>query len=487
MYDIVIIGSGVSGAAAARELSRYQADICVLEKEEDVCCGTSKANSAIVHAGYDAAAGSLKAKLNVRGNAKMESLARELDFPFRRTGSLVLCFEESDLPELEALCDRGRANGVKGLRILTREETLDMEPNAAEDVCASLYAPSAGIVCPFGLNIALAENACANGVEFKFQTEVKDIKKMEEGFELYTNHGIFEARYVVNAAGIYGDVIHNMVSGKKIHLTARRGDYCLLDKEAGNHVTRTIFPLPDKMGKGVLVTPTIHGNLLMGPTAIETEEKEGTNTTREGLDQVLKKAGRSVRNLPVRQVITSFAGLRAHAPGDDFIIEEAEDAPGFIDCIGIESPGIASCPAIGEMTADILRKKMGLKEKTDFISTRKGILNPNTLSIDERNALIREKPAYGNLICRCEMISEGEILDAIHRPLGAKSLDGIKRRTRAGMGRCQGGFCAPRVMEILARELGTDIRDITKSGGASRMLAGISQIPHRNIEPLGKE
>lgn len=475
MYDIAIIGGGVSGTAAARELSRYQAKICVLEKEEDVCCGTSKANSAIVHAGYDAVPGSLKAKLNVRGNERMESLAEELDFPFRRIGSLVLCFREADLSKLKALYDRGQANGVRDLRILDREEVLGMEPNVAKDVYAALFAPTAGIVCPFELNFALAENACANGVEFKFETEVKDIKRLENGFVLYTTRGMIETRYVVNAAGLYGDVLHNMVSRRKICLTARRGDYCLLDKEAGSHVTRTIFPLPDERGKGILVTPTIHGNLLIGPTAIDIEDREGTNTTREGLDQVLKKAGRSVRNLPLRQTITSFAGLRAHDQRDDFIIEEAADAKGFIDCIGIESPGIASCPAIGEMVASILKEKMDLKEKTEFISARKGILNPNTLSMEARNALIRENPAYGNLICRCEMISEGEILDAIHRSPGAKSLDGIKRRTRAGMGRCQGGFCGPRVMEILARELGMDIRDITKSGGASRMLAGINK------------
>ena len=475
MYDIVIIGAGVSGAAIARELSRYQARICVVEKEEDVCCGTSKANSAIVHAGYDAVTGSLKAKLNVRGNERMESLARELDFPFRRTGSLVLCFHETDLSRLLALYDRGQANGVPDLRILNREETLKLEPNAAEDVHASLYAPTAGIVCPFGLNIALAENAYANGVEFKLDTEVKDIKRLETGFALHTTQGILKTRYVVNAAGLYGDVLHNMVSEKKIRLTARRGDYCLLDREAGKHVMRTIFPRPDEMGKGILVTPTVHGNLLIGPTAIETEDKEGTCTTREGLLQVLGKAGRSVRNLPTRQIITSFAGLRAHAPGDDFIIEEAEDVGGFVDCIGIESPGIASCPAIGEMIAGILREKMDLKEKENFIYTRKGITNPNIMSMEERNALIRENPAYGNLICRCEMISEGEILDAIRRPLGARSLDGIKRRVRAGMGRCQGGFCTPRVMEILARELGADIRDITKSGKDSLMIKGINK------------
>lgn len=475
MYDIIIIGAGVSGAASARELSRYQAKICVLEKEEDVCCGTSKANSAIVHAGYDAATGSLKAKLNVRGNELMGELAKDLDFPFDRRESLVLCLSEDDMPELQALYDRGVANGVKDLRILQRDEVLRMEPNVTDNVYAALYAPTAGIVCPFGLNIALAENAYENGVEFKFDTEVNEIKKLDEGYELHTSQGIFQARCVVNAAGVYADRFHNMVSTEKIHITARRGDYCLLDKEAGDHVSRTIFALPSKLGKGVLVSPTVHGNLLVGPTAVDVEDREGVNTTGEGLAQLLEKAGMSVKNIPTRQIITSFAGLRAHEDGDDFIIGEAEGAEGFIDCAGIESPGIASCPAIGEMVAEILRQKMGLQEKDTFIHTRKGILNPSTLSTEERNALIKENPAYGNIICRCEMVTEGEIIDAIKRPLGAKSLDGVKRRTRAGMGRCQSGFCSPRTMEILARERDMNMLDITKSGGKSQIVVGTNK------------
>lgn len=472
MYDIMIIGGGVSGAACARELSRYKVKICVIEKEEDVCCGTSKANSAIVHGGYDAATGSLKAKLNVRGNEKMGQLAEELDFPFRRTGSLVICLNQDELPKLQELYERGVDNGVRDLCILNREETLKMEPNLTDQVYAALYAPTAGIVCPFGLNIALAENAYTNGVEFKFDTEVKEVRKLNEGYELHTTQGIFQTRYVVNAAGIYADRLHNMVSKKKIKITPRRGEYCLLDKEAGDYVSRTIFSLPGKLGKGILVTPTVHGNLLIGPTAMDVEDREGTNTTAEGLKQVIEKAGMSVKELPARQVITSFAGLRAHEEHDDFIIEEVEDAKGFIDCAGIESPGIASCPAIGEMVAELLRDKMKLEEKEDFIPTRKGILNPNTLSKEERNVLIRHNPAYGNMICRCEMITEGEIVDAISRPLGAKSLDGVKRRTRAGMGRCQSGFCMPRTMEILARELNQSMPTITKSGGQSQVLAG---------------
>ena len=460
MYDVIIIGAGVSGAATARELSRYNVKTCVIEKEEDVCCGTSKANSAIVHAGYDAAEGSLMAKLNVRGNQMMEQLSKDLDFPFKKNGSLVICLHEEDMPKLQALYDRGIANGVKELRILNREELKEMEPNISDEACAALYAPTAGIICPFTMNIAMAENAYANGVEFKFDTEVTDLKPIDEGWEVHTNNGVFQTRYVVNAAGVYADKFHNMVSEKK---------------SAGKHVSKIIFALPGKYGKGILVAPTVHGNLLLGPTAIDVEDKEGTNTTREGLDQVIERAGMNVKDIPLRQVITSFSGLRAHEDGHEFIIGEVEDAKGFIDCAGIESPGLTSAPAIGEMVAQILKEKMNLEEKEDFVATRKGILNPNTLSKEERIALIKEKPEYGNIICRCEMVTEGEIIDAITRPLGAKSLDGVKRRTRAGMGRCQAGFCSPKTMEILAREWNVPMETITKAGKNSRLIKGYNK------------
>lgn len=475
MYDVIIIGGGVSGTATARELSKYKGTFCLLEKEEDLCCGTSKANSGIVHAGYDAPEGSLMAKLNVLGNEKMEKLSRELDFPFKRTGSLVLCFSPEDLPSLKLLYDRGIANGVKNLLILCREEVLKMEPNVSDEVFAALYAPTAGIVCPFEMNLAFGENAYENGVEFHFNTEVIRLEKIEKGYRIFTNKGEFETKCIVNAAGVYADEIHNMVSKRKIHITPRKGEYCLLDKSAGAHVSRTVFALPGKEGKGVLVTPTVHGNLLIGPTATDIEEKEGTNTTGNGLAQVINKAGKNVKNLPLRQIITSFAGLRAHEDHHEFIIEEVEDAPGFIDCAGIESPGLTSAPAIGERVAEILREKLGLEEKENFISKRKGILRPASLSFEERNALIKENPAYGNIICRCEMVTEGEIREAIRRPLGAKSLDGVKRRTRAGMGRCQSGFCSSKVMEILAQELNADLSQITKAGDGSNLICGTNK------------
>lgn len=475
MYDVIIIGAGVSGSAAARELSRYKLKIGVLEKGEDVCSGTSKANSGIVHAGFDAEPGSMMARLNVLGNARMESLSRELDFPFQRIGSLVLCFHEKDRPKLEAMKEQGDANQVPGLRIVEADELRAMEPNISPDAVAALYAPSGGIVCPFGLNIALAENACVNGAEFIFDTEVENITKQEAYYLLKTNKGEYKAKCVVNAAGVYADHFHNMVSEKKLHIVPRKGEYYLLDRSTGEHVKHTIFQLPGKYGKGVLVTPTTHGNLLVGPTAKDIEEKEGTNTTREGMAEVGQKAQKSVTNLPLRQVITSFAGLRAHEEGHDFIIREAADAPGFFDCAGIESPGLSSAPAIGELIAKLVCEKLSPDKKENFVEHRKGILNPRLLSKDDWKKLVEEKPEYGTVICRCESITEGEILDAIRRPLGARSLDGVKRRTRAGMGRCQSGFCSPKTMEILAEEWNVPMEELTKCGGDSRIIKGITK------------
>lgn len=478
MYDVVIIGAGVVGSAIARELSRYQANICVIEREEDVCNGTSKANSAIIHAGFDAKPGSLKAKLNVRGNEMMDRLSKDLDIPFTRNGSLVVCTKNQDRSGLDELLEKGHANGVPDLKILEREELIKMEPNLSDDVTCALYAPTGGIVCPFHMTMAFAENACMNGVTFFLNTKVTDIQKAPEGYTVRIMHTdsrveeIFHTKVVINAAGVHADELNNMVSENKLHITARKGEYCLLDKDAGTHVSHTIFQLPSKMGKGVLVSPTIHGNLLVGPTALDVEDKEALNTTGEGLGSLAFTSSLSVKNVPMRQVITSFAGLRAHEDGNDFVLGEAADAKGFINAAGIESPGLTSAPAIGEMIAGIAKDILNLTEKEEFITTRKGILRPETLTMEERNELMKDCPAYGNIICRCEMISEGEILDAIHRPLGARSLDGVKRRTRAGMGRCQAGFCSPRTMEILERELSMSMYDITKNGVGSNFIVG---------------
>ena len=464
MKDVIIIGAGVSGCAIARELSRYQLDICVLERESDICEGTSKANSGIVHGGFDAKPGTLKAKLNVLGNSMMDEMSKKLDFEFKRNGSMVVCQNEMGIPALEKLLEQGKENGVKGMKILKREQALELEHNLADGVYAVLYIPSGGIVCPFGMNIAYAENAAQNGVEFKLGTEVQLIERVGQDYRIQTNQGVFDTKYVINAAGVYADVFHNMVSELKIHIMPRRGDYCLLDKTAGDLVRHTIFQLPTEKGKGVLVTPTIHGNLLLGPTAIDIEDKEATATTAKGLHEVLEKCTKSVKNIPFKQVITSFAGLRAHEEHGEFIIGEVEDAKGFIDVAGIESPGLTSAPAIGIYVRDILAEKMELKEKEIFVEERKGIVRFLDLPKEEQNRLLQKNQAYGQIVCRCEQITEGEILDAIHRPLGATTLDGVKRRTRAGMGRCQAGFCTPKVMEILARELHLELKDIRKNG-----------------------
>ncbi|MBR6396973.1 MAG: NAD(P)/FAD-dependent oxidoreductase [Lachnospiraceae bacterium] len=478
MYDAVIIGAGVIGSAIARELSRFDLNICVIEKDEDVCNGTSKANSAIIHAGFDAVPGTLKARFNVLGNRMMDTVSKELDIPFKRCGSLVTCLKGQDRSELEKLLKRGEENGVTGLKILNRNEILEIEPGVSDEVEYALFAPTGGIVCPFNMTIAYAENAFTNGVSFKLNTEVTNITKENDHYNINTlnhedgNKDVLETKLVINAAGVYADKLNNMVSEKKLHITARKGEYLLLDKEAGNTVSHTIFQLPGAMGKGVLVTPTVHGNLLVGPTAKDIEDKEGVNTTAEGLERVSKMSGLSVKNVPLRQVITSFAGLRAHEDSDDFIIGEAPDAKGFINVAGIESPGLSSAPAIGVYVSELVEEMIKPNKKADFNPIRKGILNPETLTLEERNKLIKEKPAYGNIICRCEMVTEGEIIDAITRPLGARSLDGIKRRTRAGMGRCQAGFCSPRSMEILQRETGMSIYKIGKNGPGSEFVVG---------------
>lgn len=469
--DVVIIGAGVVGSSIARELSRYDLGITVLEKASDVCEGTSKANSGIVHAGFDAVPGTLKARFNIAGSRMMEALSRELDFSYKRNGSLVLCFSKDDIPKLEELKKRGETNGVDGVTILTGDEVRKLEPAVSDEVVAALYAPTGAIVCPFGLTIAMAENAAVNGAEFRFNEAVTAIEKTGEGFKVTTPADTYECKAVINAAGVYADTIHNMVCNDKLSITARKGEYCLYDKKVGGTVSSTIFQLPGPYGKGVLVTPTVHGNLLLGPTATDTLDKEEVNTTADGLNTLQATAGKSIKAVPFRSVITSFAGLRAHEAGEDFVVGESS-VKGFFDAAGIESPGLSAAPAIGEFLATQVASSLEAVRKTDFIAKRKGIPNVALASKEERDRLIKENPMYANVICRCELVTEGEIVDAIKRPVGATTLDGVKRRTRAGMGRCQAGFCSPKTLEILARELGKDITEITKHGAGSEFLTG---------------
>ena len=463
MYDVLIIGAGVVGCAAAMELSKYKLKVCVAEKESDVCEGTSKANSAIIHAGFDAKEGTLKAKLNVLGSQMMPELAKKLDFAYKRNGAMVLCFDKADLPKLDELEQRARNNGVDGVRVVTGDEARKLEPSLSDEVCGALVAETSGIVCPFEMTLAFAENALQNGADFKLSTLVTGIDKNENGFTVHTSRGDIQTKVIINAAGVYADKIHAMVSSKPLGITPRRGEYLLMDKAAGSLVSRTIFQLPTKMGKGILVTPTVHGNLLAGPTAENIDDKDNVSTTKNGLDEVKAKAALSVKNIPFGKVITSFTGLRAVGDTGDFIIAQS-DVKGFINAAGIESPGLSSAPAIAQYLCRIVGEILPLEINPDYIGTRKGITHFTALSKDEQNELIKQNASYGKIVCRCETVTEGEILDAINRPLGATTLDGVKRRTRAGMGRCQAGFCSPTTMALIAQKLGIKIEDVRKNG-----------------------
>lgn len=491
MYDAIIVGAGISGCAVARELSRYEARICVVEREEDVCCGTSKANSAIVHAGFDAQTGSLMAKLNVEGNALMYQLAEELGFKCDQCGSLVVCVSEETRPGLQALLERGLANGVEGLRIIERDELEAMEPHISDAAVAALWAPTGGIVDPFELTVALAENAATNGVEFRFEEQVQGVMPCDDGWLVQTSRGELRTRSVINAAGVYADDIHNafvrvadgsadatdgtepgVVRAEPLSIVARKGEYYLLDTTASDYVRHTIFMLPSAMGKGVLVSPTVHGNLIVGPTATDVDDKESTDTTAEGLAEVASKSSLTVKDVPLREVITTFAGLRAHQAAHDFVIGEVSGAPGLFDCAAIESPGLTSAPAIGRMVAGLVAERMGLAERQAWMATREAPIHVADLDIEAWNDLCAEKPAFGRIICRCRRVSEAEIVESIHRVPGARSLDSVKRRTFATAGRCQGGFCSPKIMEILERELGLAPEEVNKCGTGSELVVG---------------
>jgi len=472
MYDALIIGAGITGVSIARELSRYDLLVCVLEKEIDIAMGTTKANSAIVHAGFDAKPGTLKAKLNAVGNSMFDQLSKDLDFHYRKNGSLVLCFDEHDLDHLRQLLQQGEQNGVQGLMILDKAAIKEMEPNLSDEVVAALYAPTGGIVCPYEMAIGMGENAYENGVEFYFENKVLDIKKYDSGFKVVTNKRTYESKLVINAAGVHADELNNLVSINKFSIIPRRGEYCVFDKEVGSYVDKTIFQLPTKLGKGVLVTPTVDGNLLVGPNAVDIDDKDDLTTTQSGLDDILIKASLSIKKMPTHAIIASFTGLRARTEADDFIIGEVSDAKGFINAAGIDSPGLTCSPVIGIMVKDIVVEMLKPQEKAFFNPIRKGIPRFTEISDEERQSLISANPAYANIVCRCETVTEGEILSAIHHPLGAKTIDGIKRRTRAGSGRCQAGFCMTRVLDILSRELKIARIEVTKFGGESKLLVG---------------
>lgn len=473
MLDVVIIGAGVMGAATAYELAKYDLKVKVLEKEHDVSNGTSKANSGIVHAGYDAKEGTLMAKYNALGNAMYENLCKEIDAPFKRTGSLVLAFSEEDKEHLNLLYNRGIKNGIPGMKILNQEEVFKMEPNVSKEVVAALYAPTAGVTGPWEVTIKLLENAAINGVEVETDAKVEKIEKLAEGYKIILADGReYETKVVVNAAGLYADDMNNMVSNKKIKITPRAGEYYLLDKVQGNLVNTVVFQCPTKVGKGVLVAPTAHGNLIVGPTATLSDNKEYVGNTLAGLDAVREAAVKSVKDINFRDNIKNFNGLRAESDQPDFIIGEVEDAPYFFNIAGTKSPGLTSAPAIGLDVANMIVEKLGNVNKKTEHKKNKPQIHFMELSNEEKAEVIKKDPRYGRIICRCESITEGEIVDVIHRMVGAKTVDGVKKRCRPGMGRCQGGFCGPRVQEILARELNKKLDEIVQDKVGSYILTG---------------
>ena len=469
MYDVVIIGCGVIGAAAAYELSRYDLKIAVLESENDVATGSSKANSAILHAGYDPKPGTLMAKLNVEGNELAFRIAEKLHVPAERCGSLVVAFDEKDEEHLNELYRRGIENGVPGLSIISGDKARELEPNLSEEISAALLAESAGIISPWDYTLAMAEVAVKNGAELFLNTRVTSIEK-GECFTVRSSKGkTFKTRYVINAAGVNSDVVSEMVGDREFSVRPTAGEYYLLDKSEGERVSRVIFQCPNELGKGVLVSRTVHGNLIVGPNAVETD-RGNTATTREGLAFVQETAKRSVPGIQFRENIRNFAGIRANTEFDEFCIGESRSAKGFLNLGGIKSPGLTAAAAIGRYAAGLL-KDMGLEliEKDSFDDTRE-VIRFKELSDLEKNELIERDPAFGRVICRCETITEGEIVAALHSVIPARSINGVKRRCNAGMGRCQGGFCSPRVCRIIARELGIDETEVVEEKEGSNVL-----------------
>lgn len=497
MYDVIIVGAGVIGCAIARELSRTTLRIAVVDQASDVSEGTSKANSGIVHAGFDAEPGSLKAAYNVRGNPLVRKWAQELSVPYRNNTSLVLAFSHAEQPGLQKLIERGRQNGVEDLRLISREDVLKREPLLNPQINSALLAETGGIVSPYGLTIALAEHAFVNGVEFFLDCEVLEIEHFsksagttgsgsakpakarfgrcsshEEGFEIMTSRGSFLTRAIVNAAGVFADMINNAVSEDRFTITARRGEYWMLDKRIGAGFSATIFQLPTAQGKGVLVTPTVEQTLILGPTSEVVADKTDTRTTAAKLNEICRVASRTWPDLPRDQFITSFAGLRAHSDRGDFIVGRSADVPGLYNAAGIESPGLTAAPAIALDIAAMVVDDFAAHMRSQFNPPPPPIPVFHGEDLEVLAERIARDPLAGKMVCRCEQVSEAEIREAIRRPLGARTLDGVKRRTRANMGRCQGSFCTPRVLEILAEELGLDETELTKFGGRSNILTG---------------
>ena len=484
-YDVIIIGAGIEGCMTARELSRYKLRVLLIEKGDDVATGTTKANTGIVHAGYNAAVGSNKAVMNVRGNARFDTIAAELNVPFNRVGDYVTALTDEDIPKVEALVEKGRENGVPNIQIISKENMLKTEPNLNPNLKLALYAPTGGVIDPIGLGIAAAENAVNNGVKLKLLTEAKGfIKEGKRIIGVKTNRGNFYGKWIVNSAGLYSDVIMKLAGIESdFKIAPRKGEYFILDPSY-QPVHSILFPTPTPSTKGILVTITIYGNISIGPNTHEMDDKEDKATTYPGLADVVNGGKKLIPSLNMKYAIKEFAGLRASGNAGimndrygnmtphDFIMEVPDDVvEGFVNLAGIESPGLASSPGIAEWVLNVL-KEHGLKmeEKKNYNPIRTPIPSFANLSKKEQARLIEKDPRFGKIVCRCETVTEGEIVRAIHAPVPALSYDAIKRRLHVGMGRCQGGFDTPRTIEILSRELGIPPTEVTKRGNDSFFL-----------------
>ncbi len=478
-YDVALIGCGITGASIAMELSKYELNVIVLEKENDVAMQTTKANSAIIHAGYDPKPGTLMAKYNVMGSLLTKELAKKIHFHYSQIGSLVIGRKEKDKELIDTLYQRGVANDVEGMRLLTnREEILSLgETNLAEDIDYALYAPSAAIVSPWEMCLGFISTAVINGAKLLTSCKVEKITKEEDGFHLSTSKGEIVSSYVINAAGLYADDVYSSLLGhKEFSIQAVKGDYYLLDKDQGKLFSHVLFQTPSKVGKGVLVSPTVHGNLIVGPDAQEIADKSRVNVTKEGLDTVKEKSKLTSEKINLFDNIRNFAGNRATIPGyDDFYIKESEEYKGFINFAGIKSPGLSSAAAFGSLAKEILSSSgLSFSEKKDFHYYELPTYFKE-LSLEEKEKKIKENPLYGRVICRCETITEGEIVDSLHTPVPAKTIDGVKRRTNAGMGRCQGGFCGPKVFEIIKRELHLPYSEIYQDKEGSQVVVSLTK------------
>ncbi len=479
--DVIIIGGGIVGTLIARQLSFYSLRILLLEKESDIAMGATKANSGIVHAGYDPLPNTNKAKTNVRGNKLYPELCSQLKVPFKRNGAFVLAFNDEEIKILEELKERGRINGVLGLEIISKEELLKREPNINPEVKRALYVPNSGITSPYLLAISALENAWENGVEVHLEEEVQGVIKEKGGYIVKTNKNSYFTKYIINCAGINGDEIIKMAGiDFSFEITPRKGEYFVLDKKMGNLVSSTIFPTPTPLGKGILVIPTVEGNILLGPNAQNINDKEDKTTTHEGLKEVWEKATKLVPNIPFSSVINTFAGIRASSNYKDFLIEEFNSHKGILNILGIDSPGLTSAPALAEIAEEWLREKEKLIPKKEAKKEREKTLYFRELTNEEREELIKRNPKWGHIVCRCEHVSEMEIIEFIRHPLTPKTLEALRKRLRVGTGRCHGAFCTPHILKILSKELGKPMNSFTLKGGNSKILFGENKVRWKN-------